>query len=220
MTPLARMTDEELLSRLPTMHVVGMDETVVWHDLFVLTDPRYPDKERWIAAQWIAYCWFSKPDIPAILALVTTHAILHQATRNRDAQARIVAALDDYAAVRELVADVVAETAGASVPKAIRQTVAAVEQLRAEKYIHCEGVGLKAIADKLNLDKSTVSRRVHAAEEKGLLVNEETKQGRPARIVLGEALPEEVTVLPTLEALQSCIASGEDSRNEIEGTEK
>jgi len=61
MTPLARMTDEELLSRLPTMHVVGMDETVVWHDLFVLTDPRYPDKERWIAAQWIAYCWFSKP---------------------------------------------------------------------------------------------------------------------------------------------------------------
>jgi len=147
-------------------------------------------------------------DVPAILGLVATHAILHQATRNRCSQGRIVAALEDYAAVRGLVADLVAETAGASVPKTIRQTVAAVEKLRSEKYIYCDqGVGLKAIADMLGLDKSTVSRRVNAAEEKGYLVNEETKPGRPARIVLGEALPEEVTVLPTIEVLQSCTAS-------------
>jgi DNA-directed RNA polymerase specialized sigma24 family protein len=61
MIPRVLLTDEELLSKLPTTHLVGMDETVVWHDLFVLIDSRYPDEERWIAAQWIAYCWFRKP---------------------------------------------------------------------------------------------------------------------------------------------------------------
>jgi DNA-binding CsgD family transcriptional regulator len=57
-------TEEEFLSRLPTTHLVGMDETVVWHDLFVLIDPRYPDTERYDAARWIAYCWFKKPIAP------------------------------------------------------------------------------------------------------------------------------------------------------------
>jgi IclR helix-turn-helix domain len=154
-------------------------------------------------------------DIPAILGLVATHAILHQASRHRDNDGRIVATLDDYAAIRELVADLVAEAAGASVPKTIRQTVAAVEELRSEKYIYCDqGVGLKAIADVLGLDKSTVSRRVNAAEEKGYLANEETKAGRPARIMLGDSLPEELAVLPTAEALQRCCASAGETECE------
>jgi hypothetical protein len=48
-------------------------------------------------------------DFGAVLTLIRAHALLHQATRERDDAARIVASLDDYAAVRELVADLVAD---------------------------------------------------------------------------------------------------------------
>jgi DNA-binding CsgD family transcriptional regulator len=61
---LTTMRAEELLSTLPTPCGVGLDETVVWHDLFVLVDSRYPQRERWVAAQWIAYSWFKKPIAP------------------------------------------------------------------------------------------------------------------------------------------------------------
>ena len=43
-------------------------------------------------------------DFGAVLALIRAHAILHQQTRQRDEAGRIVAAIEDYAAVRELVA--------------------------------------------------------------------------------------------------------------------
>jgi hypothetical protein len=39
---------------------------------------------------------------PAVLNLIKAHAILHQASRDRDDQGRIVATVDDYAIVREL----------------------------------------------------------------------------------------------------------------------
>ena len=74
-------------------------------------------------------------DIPAVLGLITTHALLHQAARQRDAQGRIVASLDDYAVVRELVADLVAESAGASVDDSLRETVEAVRYLDSENVM-------------------------------------------------------------------------------------
>ena len=47
-------------------------------------------------------------DFPALLSLIEAHALLHQASRDRDETGRIVATLDDYAAVRELVLDLFA----------------------------------------------------------------------------------------------------------------
>src|SRR5918998_840407 len=44
------------------------------------------------------------------------------ATRGRDEQGRIVASIEDYAAVRRLVADLVSEGVEAAVPKTIRKT--------------------------------------------------------------------------------------------------
>ncbi len=52
------------------------------------------------------------------------------------------------------------------------------------------------VAQHLNLDKSTASRRVREAIEKGFLENRETRSGRPMRLVLGDPLPEAVEVLP------------------------
>ena len=48
-------------------------------------------------------------DIPAILRLIEAHAMLHQASRERDEQGRIVATLEDYAVVYELTADLVSD---------------------------------------------------------------------------------------------------------------
>ena len=45
-------------------------------------------------------------DHQALLSLIRTHAILHQATRTRDDAGRIIATLDDYREVYALVLDV------------------------------------------------------------------------------------------------------------------
>ena len=69
-------------------------------------------------------------DFKTILNLIQTHAIVHQETRDRDDQGRIIATLDDYAVIRELVADLIAEGLEASVPLVMRETVQAVKDLK------------------------------------------------------------------------------------------
>lgn len=50
-------------------------------------------------------------DFPAVTALIKAHALLHQLHRERDASGAIVATIEDYAVVRALVADLVADAA-------------------------------------------------------------------------------------------------------------
>ncbi len=52
-----------------------------------------------------------------MLNLIRAHALLHQASRQRDASGRIVATLDDYRVVRDLIADLVSDAAGATVAR-------------------------------------------------------------------------------------------------------
>jgi hypothetical protein len=63
----------------------------------------------------------------------------------------------------------------------------------------------------LKLDKSVVSRRVAAALDAGLLRNLEDRKGRPARLVLGDPLPDEIELLPTPERLHGCTVAGGDN---------
>jgi hypothetical protein len=58
------------------------------------------------------------PGKRTVASLIRAHALLHQVTRERDAFGRIVATIEDYTAVRELVADLVAEGLEATVPRA------------------------------------------------------------------------------------------------------
>ena len=87
------------------------------HELAALADPRAVRLRR---------------DFGALLALIRAHAILHQATRARDAHGRIIATLADYAAVFALVIDTLSEGVQATVSPAIRETVAAVAALEQE----------------------------------------------------------------------------------------
>ena len=132
-------------------------------------------------------------DVDTLWALVASHALLHQAQRERDPKGQIIATLDDYAAVHELVADLLSEGVGASVKPEVRQTVEAVRALAKS------GVSLDAIAKQLELDKTTVSRRVKDAGS--YLRNMETRSGMVACIVIGDPLPDELEILPRPEQL-------------------
>jgi hypothetical protein len=65
-------------------------------------------------------------DFGAILGLIRAHALLHRAARDIEHD-RVVATVDDYARVRELVADLVSEGISATVRPATRETVEMVE---------------------------------------------------------------------------------------------
>lgn len=132
-------------------------------------------------------------DFRAILQLIRTHAIVHQVTRETDAQGRIIATEADYLAVRGLVSDLISDGVGATVPNTIRETVETVRSLGA---LSDEGVTVHAVAAKLDLDRSAAQRRLQSARERGYIVNKEERRGRPARYELAEALPDEVELLP------------------------
>jgi len=152
-------------------------------------------------------------DFGAVLNLIRAHALLHQATRERDKAGQIMATIDDYAVVRELVADLVSEGVEATVSATIRQTVEAVAALTAGD---ASAASVTQIAKALNLDKGAASRRVAAAREAGYLINLEDKKGRPARLVLGSDLPAELVILPDPADLVDCcsvavLSEGEDT---------
>jgi len=138
-------------------------------------------------------------DFGAVLNLIRAHAVLHQATRGRDAEGRIIASIEDYVSVRELVADLVSEGVEASVPATIRETVGTVGRLLEDS----DGASV-TVARELKLDSSAGLRRVRAAIERGYLKNLEDRKGRPACLVLGDPLPKDVEVLPSVERLQGC----------------
>jgi hypothetical protein len=139
-------------------------------------------------------------DFTTVLALSRTHAMLHQASRARDAYGRVVATFEDYETVRELIADLLAESAEVAVPRSVRETVAAVQQLKRELPAATQ-IRHKHVAKTLGMEESSARRRVLQAIRLGYLANETTIYGRPADIVIGEPLPEEGAVLPRLDEM-------------------
>jgi hypothetical protein len=152
-----------------------------WHDL-----------RRWIAQQdtrvLIPYatCVAARIDPAAVRlrrdwnavrSLIKAHALLHQVHRPRDAWGRVVATLDDYAAVRGLTDDLIAEAIGASVPGSVRQTVDAVAWLAQTGT----PATVRQVADRLKIERSAASRRLATAAQHGYVINAEDKRGRPAR---------------------------------------
>ncbi len=142
-------------------------------------------------------------DFGAVLRLVKSHALLHRALPGReiDGKGRIVATLDDYAVVRDLIADLISEGVGGTVRETTKETVRAVAELTKSDTV--EEVGIKKIAERLQLDRSTAQRRVKACADEGYLVNDEDTRGKAARWRLGEPMPADVVVLPTREDLEA-----------------
>lgn len=181
-------------------------------------EPTAPDVLDWLSLQeWIAAgdCEVAVPfakalarlippaavrlrrDFSAVLGLVRAHALLHQASRKWDG--RIIATLEDYAVVRELVHRLVSDGVDATVRPATRDTVQAIEKLAAD---HEGGVPQAALARELKMDRSSVSRRVNVALDGGYLRNLEDRKGRAAKLVVGDPLPTDLEILPTVTKLE------------------
>jgi hypothetical protein len=144
--------------------------------------------------------WTSAADLPR--TLTKAHTLLHQATRDHDDEGQLVATIDDYTIVRELVHDLFAEGLEATVDDTIRATVEAVSA-------GPEGTTTSSIAKTLNLDRSAISRRVQKAISLGYLRDlDEGKKGTAHRLVRGEPLPADTEILPAPErVVQLCTAS-------------
>ena len=138
----------------------------------------------------------------ALLNLIRAHALLHQASRERDAEGRIVATIEhDYAIVRELVVDLVSEGIEATVPATVQETVEAVRRLREDS--NGEPTTVTDLARELKLDRSAVSRRMRNAKDRGYLRDLEENPRKPSRLIPGDDLPDDLQILPTPEDVRA-----------------
>ena len=130
-------------------------------------------------------------DFGSVLALIRAHAVLHQASRDRD---------DDGPHRRH--------------PRRLRRGARpggrhhrrgcrrdglrhrARDRGRGRRARIRRGRRGAGVAEKLQLDKSNVSRRLRVAADGGYLRNLEDKRGKPGRWVIGDPLPESVDLLP------------------------
>jgi hypothetical protein len=143
-------------------------------------------------------------DFPAVMSLVQAHALLHQVSREQDQRGRIIATLDDYDAVRELVKGAMAEAAEQTVPKTVRATVEVVGAILAsDERERNSGVTIKEIAQNIGIDRSAAQRRVRESIERGFLATpDQPKRGKITRVCLGDPMPEDKPLLPTAEEIR------------------
>jgi hypothetical protein len=140
-------------------------------------------------------------DFPTLVTLVKAHALLQQCSRDTDDHGRVVATLEDYGIVRELVADLIADAAERAVPDTVRQTVEAVLELAKDDLLG-DGVTGTQVAAHLGIDKSSALRRIRVAIARGFVRNLQERRSRPARLVEGDALPKDRALLPSVDELE------------------
>lgn len=147
-------------------------------------------------------------DFGKVLSLIKTCAVLYQLQREQDEQGRIVASIDDYVIVYELVHNLVSETVQSSVSKEIRETVNAVDDL-VRSHPKQGYATMTQLANRLRLDKSSVSRRANTAIELGFLNNLEDHKGKSARLILGEKMPSvDTEALPHPDLIRKIMGGG------------
>jgi len=134
-------------------------------------------------------------DIHQVFTLIEAHAILQQSHRQRSTMGEIIATIDDYKVVYDLISNLLQEQVGAGVNPTVRETVQAVSQVIEQNGPECR-VTQSHLKPILKIDKASISRRVRSAIAEGYLVNEEDRKGKPFRLRLGDALPNDVEILP------------------------
>lgn len=154
-------------------------------------------------------------DHERIMDLVEAHAMLHRESRKRDQEERVIATLDDYATVHNLIADIVGEASEVAVSDTVRKTVDAVRELIYEG----KDVTRNTLAEKLGIVPTSAGRRFAPATAAGYVKEDpDNPNMKPKRYVLGDvALPENVEVIPSPETLRSCVCA---SGARVEGASK
>ncbi len=109
------------------------------------------------------------------------HAVLHQATRERDQYGRIIATAVDYTAAKDILAEAFAVSSGHMVKDSVRRAVTAVGELGGKD----SDVTVAQVARHLKRERSRVGRGLKEAADLSYLTNREEKPGRAARYRLG-----------------------------------
>jgi hypothetical protein len=151
-------------------------------------------------------------DFARLLSLVKATAIIRHVHRHKDQRGRLVATIDDYRTVYDLVkSHYAAAVSGAS--EAVRQVVAAVAKLRDSSIT--DPVTVSLVARNLKICKSSASRRINTALDNGWLIDKSEKtKGKSYNLHVGEALPDDETGLPDPSLLTECSTVPPDSQGD------
>ena len=138
-------------------------------------------------------------DFTQLLMAVKAHVLIHREHRFTNDEGELTANMTDYAAVRELMSDLMAETSGTKFKATVLETVAAVRTLQAK--VGSEGVTAQAVGKQLKLDKSSARRRLHGAMDAGLIKNLETRKFQPGLYRTTDVDQDTQELLPTVDEL-------------------
>jgi hypothetical protein len=137
-------------------------------------------------------------DFAQLMHAIKAHALLHRQHRQQTEDGELIATIDDYAKVRELMGDILAEASEVKARPKIIETVAAVAAATEEEEV----ATVRAVADILKLDISAARRRLRAAEAAGYITNLETVERRPGRYKATGLQPAGKALLPRVDTLE------------------
>jgi hypothetical protein len=150
-------------------------------------------------------------DFRQLLTVIETIAVLYQCQRERDADGRILAEIEDYVLARRLLREVFQTVATGGVTRPVRETVQAVERLYDGEHLTKQQV-----ANQLKIAKDTAWYRLNRAIALGYVVNDELGKGRPAKLRPGDPLPEERPALPSVAEVWACVQNFSDVDSTIQ----
>lgn len=140
-------------------------------------------------------------DVGLVFTLIATHAVLNLARREIDASGMVLAELEDYEAVYGLVDAVLGQGVGSSVPAWARETYDVLPEDG-----EGNGVNYSALGRLLGIGPDAARDRALKLQELGYVINRETREHVPARLVRGDPVPEGEGFLPALAALRAALA--------------
>ena len=193
--------------------VIAPADLAVWHDL-----------QRWIAlgpndavipfAPQIASAIPPlmvrfRRDVGSLFNFIKASALLHQAQRQKDEQGRVIATVADYALAYPIFSRVMAESAGKAVTDNVRAVVKLIAAhagaapakstggMRFQRVEHASEITITRdqIGTETGIGKWAAYRAVLAAIDAGFLTNNETRKGKPFRLVLKRGIDDAVASL-------------------------
>ena len=139
-------------------------------------------------------------DVGSLFSFIKASALLHQAQRQKDTQGRVVATVADYAIAHPIFSKVMAESSGKDVTANVRAVVKLIAERagaastkptgmkfqRVEVASHAVEITISSeqIGTETGIGRWAAYRAVLSAIDLGFLVNNETRRGKPFRLVL------------------------------------
>lgn len=147
-------------------------------------------------------------DFDHLITMIESHAVLHQATRNKSVDGIIEANFDDYSVARELMDGILGETLGLTVPNGVKQVVEAVQKLAANSSMQ---TSILKIANFTSLHDKTIKRHVSMAVKHGYLRGETDFRTKKLLLSIDDScipLPRFMSILPTADTLSHFYRKG------------